>query len=649
MKLFIACNRLVFKAMIFILSMAAYSLSASVDTAHFYMEHSYDALKYKLDLDLYQCYTTPFPRSFSGNEVVTIRVDSVLNKIMLNAVSNSLEVDSVGMAGVSFTHSNDTLHVQLNRTYQPGEVFEVKISFRHKNVTDNAFYVSGGYVFTDFPPEGARKVFPCWDRPSDKAAFELTAKVPLNVRLGSTGQLADSTVSADTIWYHWKTGFQVATYLFTIASRTNFLVQQTYWHKPSAPSDSIPVRFYYKSGENLTTANNVIGPLTDFYSQKFGDYAFEKIGFATLNSAFPWGGMENQTMVNLMPGGYGDEALIAHEHSHQWFGDLVTCGTWADIWLNEGFATYCQTLWVEETSGYEAYKSKMNSLASYYLGHNPGTPLYNPVWAIHTPPGGQLYHTGLVYDKGACVLHQLRYVIGDSLFFEFTHAYPTDTNFMFKNAITEEVVEKVNAITGQDLNWFFDQWVYSPNHPKYENTYEFMDQGNGSWNVKLFVNQTQTNTGFFTMPVEIGIEFTDATDTIIKVWNDTNHQVFQFEFQKIPASLMFDPQKNILLKTATTVVGMEEESGNLNYGLNQNEPNPFRSDTRVSYTVGTPSMVKITVSDSNGHLLATPVNSKHEPGRYQFNFSGGNLVPGNYLLRMDAGNFQETRKMILVK
>lgn len=618
------------------------------DTAHFYMKHSYDVLTYKVDMNIYNCYSPSHPKSFSANMVITLKVDSLLSQILLNAWNASLEVDSVSMAGVSFSHASDTLKVQLNRSYQPGEVVQLKILYRHKNVTDNAFYVSGDYLFTDFPPEGARKVFPCWDRPSDKAQWDLTLKVPLNVRVGSIGRLADSTISADTIKYHWVTDFPSSTYLVTITSKINFQTQKNYWNNPDDPNDSIPVWIYYKNGESLTNINSVLNPVTDFFSQKFGRYPFEKIGFATLNSSFSWGGMENQTMVNLRPGGYNDANLIAHEHAHQWFGDLITCGTWADIWLNEGFGTYCQNLWVEHSAGYTAYKSSMNSIANYYLANNPHLPIYNPSWAIHTPSTGLLYNTALIYYKGACVLFQLRYVLGDSVFFNVMNDYATDTIFTYKNAVTEEFVTKVNQVSGQDLDWFFDEWVYSANHPVYENTYEIINLGNGNWKVKLVIRQTQTNTVFFKMPVEVEIDFSNGTDTLIEVMNDSNFQLFEFIFPHEPTTLTFDPARNILLKQATTVVGIQDK-GRQQFFLEQNSPNPFKSSTLISYQVGTPVNVTISVVDSNGKILFTPINKKHEQGRYSYMLQNENLTSGIYMLKMEAGTYHETIKIVVAK
>ena len=522
-------------------------------TAHFYTKHSYDVLKYKLDIGLYPCFFAPFHKTFSARQTLTFRVDSVINTIVLNAINTSLAIDSVRLAGISFSHVNDSLKIRLNRTYQPGEIVNVSIFYRHFNVSDKGFFANDGSVYTDSPPEGARKWMPCWDRPSDKATWELNARVPVSVRLGSNGRLADSTISGDTISYHWVSDIPISTYLITLSSKVNYQIHNKYWHKLSSPDDSVPVRIYYTTGENIEPIDTTIIHLTDYFSEKFGDYPFEKIGFATMNATFPWGGMENQTMVNLMPDGYKDDNLIAHEHSHQWFGDLITCGTWADIWLNEGFGTYCQNLWVEHSSGFEAYRKGMISLANFYLAHNPGWALYHPEWAIHTPSGNMLYNQAISYNKGACVLFQLRNVLGDSIFFQAIHEYITDTNLMFNNVYTHDFVEKTNKISGKDLSWFFDEWVYSPNHPVYRNTFCIDSLGENSWRVTLILSQVQPNPPFFKMPVEIRISFSDASDSVVRVTNDANHQEFVFTFSKRPMDLIFDPHNNILLKQAATV------------------------------------------------------------------------------------------------
>jgi aminopeptidase N len=634
---------------LFVLAPFLTSASGSRDTATYYMKHSYDVVKYTLDLDLYNCFFTPYPDSYQGKVEITFRVDTALSMIRLNAVNSSMEVDSVRMAGISFTHTSDTLRVTLDRTYNPGEVATMRISYRHKDVNDHAFYATSGAVFTDCPPEGARKWFPCWDRPSDKALTDITVKIPLNARLGSTGFLADSVASGDSLWYHWIGDQPVSTYLVTLCSKTNWGRNESWWQTLGNPNDSIPIWLYCKSTENIANAREKIPLITDCYSQKFGDYPFAKIGFATLTSTFPWGGMENQTMVNLMPGGYSDTYLLAHEHSHQWFGDLITCGTWADIWLNEGFATYCTNLWAEYNSGYDTYKNRVNGEASYYISNNPGWALYMPEWAIQTPSANVLYNQAMSYNKGSCVLHQLRYLLGDSLFFEVMNTYASDTNFRFKNAITQDFAGVVNAVAGQDYQWFFDEWVYSPNHPVYSNIYGIADLGSNAWKVTLDVEQTQTNTVFFTMPVEVLVTFADSSDTLFTVWNNTNPQTFEFILGKAPTALVFDPDREIVLKEATTIVSVDDPETGSGFELRQNEPNPFKAQTAITYSVEQPSSVRIEILNQNGQILMTPVHRSHLPGVYRYILNDDTLSPGIYFCRMDAGNFSQTRKMIVVK
>ncbi|MCX6244121.1 MAG: M1 family aminopeptidase [Bacteroidetes bacterium] len=620
----------------------------SADTVHFYMKHAYDVQKYELNLDIYDNYKTPYSWAFHASEVITVRVDSALNFIRLNAVNTSLQIDSVGNPGISFTHANDTLVIQLDRTYQPGETVQVRIWYQHKNIKDNAFYTNGGFVFTDTPPEGSRKWFPCWDRPADKALLDLTAKVPLNVKLGSNGGLADSLITGDTIYYHWISRDPISTYLITIASKIDYSLDIVYRHKPGNPADSIPARFYYQSWQVPDSIEARIGEMTDYFSSLFGEYPFEKIGFATLNGSFPWGGMENQTMINLTANGW-QEGLVSHEFSHMWFGDLITCGTWADIWLNESFATYCESLWLEHRSGYSSYKNHLNQQADYYLANNPKIPIYNPSWAIHTPNSNFLYNSALEYDKGACVLHQLRYVLGDSLFFMVMKAYATDTGFMYKNAVTEDFIALTNAVSGRDMSWFFDEWLYHPDHPAYSSFYDVQDIGSGRWNLELLISQTQTTTGFFKMPLQVKVLFGDSTDTLIQVINDTDHQFFEFTFLKQPVGIVFDPNRNILLKTAITNLGIDQKQAEIGFRLFQNEPNPFRNTTTVTYRLPVASSVRITVMDANGKEVLAPFTSSDAAGTHSFQISAKDLAPGVYFCKMEAGKFNEVRKMVLVK
>ncbi len=517
------------------------------------IRHSYNVLNYELNLDLYSCFVSPYPKSFKGFEIMTFQVDSTLNYIKMNAVNSSLTIDSVSMAGVSYTHSGDILTVNLDRTYNPGETAEVKIYYRHNNVSDGALYVSGGFLFTDCEPEGARKWFPGWDKPSDKATSDLTVKVPASVKLGSNGILADSVMNGDTLYYHWVSSDPVATYLMVMTGKVNYNLDIVYWPKISNPNDSIPIRFYWNSGENqnnLHLMETKIIDMTTTYSVLFGEHPFDKNGFATLNNQFVWGGMENQTLTSLCPNCWS-ESLIAHEFAHQWFGDMITCATWADIWLNEGFATYIEALWTEHTSGYAAYKSEINSDASVYLGGNPGWPISDPDWAINTPPVGVLFDYSITYMKGACVHHMLRYVMGDDDYFNGLYNYANDPQLKYHSAVIPDFKEHMSQAYGQDLSWFFDEWIYQPNHPAYANQYWIDNQGSGQWQVGFVANQTQSNTPFHQMPIEIKVHFNTGSDTTMRVMNDSNNQIFTFNFNRQPLTVYFDPDNNIVLKTAT--------------------------------------------------------------------------------------------------
>lgn len=508
----------------------------------------YNVLNYDLNLDLYNCYLPPYPHSFRGTEVITFMANEDMAQLNLDAVNRSLQIDSVSLAGRSFSHFNNVLTVLLDRPYVKDESFDVKIYYRHKNVFDSAVYVKNGMLYTDCESIRARRWFPCNDIPADKSLMTLTAKVPKNVLLCSNGSLADSTVSGDSLTYKWTSIYPISTYLIAIASSSKYRLDVLNWRKPSG--ETMEIRFYTQPGETVYNINNIkskIDDMLDLYSKLYGEYPFEKLAFATTNHDYPWGGMENQTIVTLCVDCWTED-LVAHELIHQWFGDLITPMTWSDIWLNEGFATFNEGIWHEYIGGYRAYKEYMVTEAVKYLSRNPGWAVYERDWSLNEPKDSVLFNVDISYSKSGCVLALLRYVLGDSLFFDCMYAYANYPDFRFGNISTKEFIDFISREAKQNLNWFFDQWVYSPNHPVYQNNYKIEKADNGKWKVDYTITQIQNNPKFFKMPVELKFYFNNRSDSLVKVDNDYNMQTFTFELADEPRRVSFDPNNQIILK-----------------------------------------------------------------------------------------------------
>jgi aminopeptidase N len=616
--------------------------------------HSFDVINYKLNVDLYACYFSPYPKSFTASNVITFRVDSTLNNIKLNALNASLAIDSVRlMSGTALTYSqvSNILTINLDRTYNVGEIVNVKINYRHLNVTDASFYNSGstGYVFTDAEPEGARGWFPCWDRPSDKATTDLTAKVPLSVRLGGNGRLNDSLVTGDSLYYHWVSRDPMSTYLVVMTSKVGYTLNIVYWHPASHPLDSIPLRLYSPSNASSAGIAAILPTATTYFSAAFGEMPFEKNGFCYVpNSAgFVWGGMENQTLTTINS---WNENTTLHEYAHQWFGDMITCASWSNIFLNEGFATWNESYWVERTGGYTAYKNMILTDASSYMSGNPGWAISVPSWDVTTPDANTLFNFAITYCKGSCVLHLLRYTLGDSLFFAGMKAYATDTaNFKLKNTTIPEFFGKMGSVAGQDLSWFYNAWIYQPNHPTYQNNYYFTNLGGGQYRVNFLAKQTSAS--FFPIPIMIKMSFATGADTTVKVMNNVNNQMFSFIFNRQPTAVVFDPNNEIVIKTASLIMGTEENISSTpsQFELKQNYPNPFNPVTNIEYDIPKNSNVKVIVYDNSGKEVSVIVNEFKQAGKYSSSFNAMNLASGVYFYKIQAGDFTAVKKMTLIK
>ena len=359
--------------------------------------------------------------------------------------------------------------------------------------------------------------------------------------------------------------------------------------------------------------------------------------------------MENQTLTSLCPNCWG-ESLVAHEYAHQWFGDMITCATWADVFLNEGFATWTEAHWIEKQYGYDEYKNELVWNAEYYKAYNPGWAISVPSWAVTTPELNTLFNYAVTYMKGSCVLHMLRYTLGDSVFFPAIKAYATDTvDFKYKSATIEDFKNKMESVSGQELDWFFDQWIYKPDHPVYRNVFSIEQENPGSWLVHFTANQeVQSFLPYFQMPLELQISFKDGTDTLVKAFNGFNGQNFTFSFSKEPDYLTFDPKNEILLKGGTTLVGLEEKTS-IEHGYSLNaSPNPFAGKTQISYSLKAPEFITIDLYNNIGVKLSTISEKFQTAGNYSNSIEAEGLKNGIYLVVLRTANQTETLRIVKV-
>jgi aminopeptidase N len=271
------------------------------------------------------------------------------------------------------------------------------------------------------------------------------------------------------------------------------------------------------SADAVNSFQNTVD-MMDFFSDsaRYGRYPFEKYGHVEAYP-FPWGGMENQTMTMVHQSWvvYGSDNGIAHELSHMWWGDMVTCLDWRNIWLNEGFATYSDEQYTYHQRGRAAFLTQIQGRAQDYFDEEAldAHPIYDPPYPDH------LFDWGHSYCKGAWVQHMLRYVEGDTVwaqpgvFFRALRAY--GDSFRYKNANTEDYKRIHEQVTGLELDWFFDEWVYDDWYPTYSLGWQGRQTVDG-WEVVLDVAQNNHSgaPAVFHMPVEVRVNWSGGNQTL---------------------------------------------------------------------------------------------------------------------------------------
>lgn len=508
--------------------------------------HSYDVRHYRLAL-------RPAMNSDSlcGRQTVTaVSMTAGLDTAMLHCVR--LEVDSVKLDGATagFRRPADSLLVGVGGLPY-GQPFVLDVFYRGGNFTANGAYSRGYYWYpkggqtlwatgyTCSAPQDARKWMPCYDEPWDKAdsgcVFEIT--LPDTFVSAANGVLTDTIRSGNDLTWIWNEGSSIATYLMAF-----HVSQYCVWGDTAATAsgDTVPLQYFVwpQDSAQSQAVFATLPTMIECYTSRFGRYPFGKYAMAAVDP-FVFGGMENQDMTTIIRSwiSTNDQYGIAHELSHMWFGDMVTCGTWADIWLNEGFASYCEAVYDEHITG---------RLPGVYMGQNFSSALSGNanLYPIYNPPMSLIYDYSMEYAKGAWVLHMLRWVMGESSFWPMMRAYAD--SFAYGTAVTADLQRIAEQHHGAGLDWFFGQWVYlRAGHPKYTTVIYYRTRPD-SGACRFTVKQSATSGGPYAMPVALACSSAAGRrDTV--VWLDGPlHGPYQLEGGAAVIWARLDPDSWIL-------------------------------------------------------------------------------------------------------
>ncbi len=552
----------------------------------------YDVLNYDLFLDwrnpLSSAAMTPEDRQYAGVNTMKIRMlQSGVSSIAIDAAEMS--IDSVFVDGVRYPGNLEVVQEQFTIDFQQvkaslpaaGDTVQLQIFFHTTGTADRGFFVfpKGMFVgirngdtvrveeqlaYTMSEPEDAHRWFPCNDVPDDKAWVTIAIRVPQGFLTASNGVVVDTIYHADQsvtfVWRHW---YPIPPYLM-VANASKFFFWSEWYHRVRNPDDSVEIQYYVWQPDYEGTAagdynapfafRNVLAMMRAF-EERLGDYPFEKYGMVAVQPFF-YGGMEHQTMTTINRVWLrGQDPGIAHELAHQWFGDKVTCKTWADIWLNEGGATFGEALWAEAQNGWEGYHSRLMRHRSAYLQGNNRIPIYNP-------PPGALFNYATTYAKAGWVYHMLRQMLGDSAFYQAIHWYLQ--KHAYGNASTADFQQAFETVVSNppvDFQTFFDQWVYQAGHPQYAVTVALSEDRRQA---TVTIQQVQVGAQVpqvFVMPLEIAFRSAAGEVWTQTVINNQRVQHFTFHLPFAVNDVELDPEDKVLCEKQV-VTAVEERRAN---------------------------------------------------------------------------------------
>ena len=587
----------------------------------------YDITNYKIRLDI-----NPALKEISAN--VSIKFEILENNVYsLKLNLNGLQIDSIKQENekLIFERHQNELNVTFIQPLQAGNLDSI-IIYYHGKPTRGMYFRNSKFnnivIYTHSEPFDAQYWFPCKDDPSDKALLDIWISVPQNLKAFSNGSLIETiSVGQGKSQYFWRESYPISTYLVSFAASNYSTVSYSFnWNLTQMPVE------YYIYPEEVNRGEIAITntlEILDFFSNIISDYPFLLEKYAMVVVPFQEAAaMENQTITTMKESVIDNESVIAHELAHQWWGDAVTPVSFTDIWLNEGFATYFDALFVENKYGEDAFKARMISSGSQ--ASSGGSVDY----AIYDPPLQYLFGNA-VYHKGAWVLHMLRNELGNDDFRTIIRNYYN--NYSYKNVSTSDFISICENVSGRSLYKFFDQWVFSAGIP---NLFASWTQTNNIVNIKI--EQLQKETIY---ELNLDLKLTGlAKDTTFTVTLSSQNVEFKIPYFEPITQLIIDPQRKVLNSNNGPVYIIPDKTELIEFF-----PNPFNNELNIFYRVDKVQNIKIELWDIQGKIIETLHNEKKQIGTHKLLWLPKNLASGTYIIVLRSENNIDKRKAILIK
>ena len=519
------------------------------DRPHYARDRSFDVQHIKLELS----FDLDKRRLFGIVSTTLAPLNDGLSHLELDALDLAItNVTASDGSGLPYKMSDNKLLIDLGAEKMVGESITVVVQYEASPrrglyfVEPSEAYPNKPFqIWTQGQDEDSKYWFPCYDFPNQKATSEVIVTVPSKYFALSNGRLLDIREGPDLKTFHWSQEVPHSVYLVTLVVGEYVQLKEEV--------NGVSIEYYVPPGreEDAYRSFGNTPDMVKFFAEKIGvEYPYNKYAQVVV-SDFIFGGMENTTATTLTDTtlhdskahlDFSSDSLVAHELAHQWFGDLLTCRDWSHAWLNEGFATYFEALYEEYHKGRDEFLYSMRETADTYLEEDRSRYRRPMVTNVYGRPI-DLFDRHL-YEKGALVLHMLRYVLGDKLFWKAINHYTTKHREGI--VVTSDLQRSIEEATGRSLDWFFEQWVYRAGYPQYKVDYTWESETSMA---RIAVSQTQAiddTTPLFRMPINIDLVSDDASSFTIEI--SEKEQVFHFPMKSKPQLVRFDPE-NWVLKT----------------------------------------------------------------------------------------------------